>query len=156
MLIGTKYLVIFLMMLSCSVVVFSQIGVSTNFEESCYTETTYVKDYVYSYTSDTVTLKNGTKTAGLVPYMNVSQKPVYITKCVPILLIKDKPIDYAIQGYACGITDGVIVCDSKIDGNGDGKCYDGETCCRVINDVIECKNSHDWKADDIPIKRLAG
>ena len=46
----------------------------------------------------------------------------------------------------CTITDkSEIVCDSKKDGNADGKCKSGESCvkCKIVNDELQCykKNS---------------
>ena len=51
-----------------------------------------------------------------------------------------------------GEKDGIITIDDTYDGNGDGICQKGETCCTIIDDVMSCS---EYNADRVS-KRLRG
>lgn len=144
MLTEIKYLLVFLMLLLSSAVVMSQISTSEMISD-CKNVINTIKEPVYSFY--VVNWPNSTKETkyNLTGYKDVEY---IMTECKqPILIVNDKPLDYTLQGYKC-VQDGVFtVCDSVIDGNADGRCAanGGETCCRVKDGVIQCKNSQkDW------------
>ena len=86
----------------------------------------------------------------------------YVLYCEQDLLIDEKQISYELQGYECDYDDDdetTIICDSCTDGNCDGVCSanGGETCCKVENGRITCKNSVvSWEenGDALPVERL--
>lgn len=51
--------------------------------------------------------------------------------CTRNIYYQDLIIDFREQGYECSRQAKWIICDSLKDGNGDGKCQDGETCCTL-------------------------
>ncbi len=83
----------------------------------------------------------------------------YVLHCKQDLLINTKRVSYELQGYNCKETEGEIICDSCVDGNCDGICdvNGGETCCKVDENMITCKNSVvGWenKSGVLPVSKL--
>jgi len=93
--------------------------------------------YNYSYVNCTdhplnTTCHNETKT------INYTSEP-----CVTFIDFEGLTIDYASQGYNCASNGTMVICDSKIDGNGDAICQLGETCCTInIDGEIQCLNDY--------------
>lgn len=74
---------------------------------------------------------------------NLENTTTELTKydCKDYINYKDYLIDYEAEGYNCTQKGGYLLCDSFIDGNGDGICQSGETCCTYTDEgVIDCKN----------------
>ena len=97
--------------------------------------------------------ENGTSVVRdeIVTY-NIIHHEDWVLKCKPFLRTEFKDIDFLEQNYNCRVLpDKTVECDSRIDGNGDGKCdpNGGETCCKVIGRKITCKNSiKEWVEKD--------
>jgi hypothetical protein len=153
-------LVIVVIVVLLSVCAASQFIDEKNYEQSCVTKTFTYNTTIPVYTESVFTHPNGTKE---LIYSKIKDNKtttiISTTTCEIALTINDERVDFELQGYNCGITDGVITCDSCVDGNCDGKCSTngGETCCRVIDDKITCKNGvKTWSevSKTISVKKL--
>lgn len=112
------------------------------------------------YTAGVVNWPNGTKetTQTFTGYKDVLVKNNKTT-CKEKIIINDEDVDFKLQGYNCKEISGEIICDSTIDGNGDGVCSPGggETCCKVKDNEVTCKNSAvSWndKSSPLPVLKL--
>jgi len=162
------FLLVMLLALGVSAA-YSQLSTST-LTPDCKDTVTIIKEP--QFTTRVVTHPNSTKETILDPAGFKDVEVVTTTCNPPKLVINSKEVDYKLQGYACKNTTQGVICDSCVDGNCDGHCagFDdntgkviveggagGETCCKVNDGIVICKNSaKTWteKSGTLPVEVL--
>ena len=136
----TAFLII--MSISLSVyVAFAQTSIK-DYDVTCeVTDTRYVTTYepVWEYVK--TDFKNGTIVD--VPILKTTiahVETIQDKECTESVRIGVKQVEPILQGYKCSDKTGIVICDSAVDGNADGKCQSGETCCTILNGIVTCKN----------------
>jgi len=88
----------------------------------------------------------------LVPVFKDVTKYYDVYDCTPQYIeVNEVRTESELQNYKCAKKDDVLVCDNMIDGNGDGKCDSGETCCTIKDNVNTCLNG---LRKELPTKAL--
>ncbi len=118
--------------------------ITTNCKMRTVVDTLQELDYVTS-----VYNKSSGKNEDVLVYKDVISKRLEVYDCKENLKLLSKTVVPKDQDYKCSTTKGLVVCDSLIDGNGDGVCNSGEHCCKFKTDgEYTCKNG------DFPAKNL--
>ncbi|MFA5132999.1 MAG: hypothetical protein WC444_06760 [Candidatus Paceibacterota bacterium] len=131
--------------------------------KNCIGVTTYYNETIPQYEHIIVnkSTDNGSIIEDELIYLGDEIKIISSIKqnCSEILTVNNKTVDFKKQGYMCSENHDGVICDSCIDGNCDGACSSsgGETCCKIFDEQIICKNGIiEWinKSYILPVHKL--
>lgn len=142
-----KSIIILLIICISAAAVYSQLSTS-DYKKEC---TLINDDYTLKepqYTYEIINWPNGTKEnrTTLTGYKDVLVRRDRKV-CNETVGIAGRQVDFKLQGYNCKNSTNTfyqmqgVFCDSCIDGNCDGICTSGETCCLIKDGFATCKNS---------------
>lgn len=117
-----------------------------DYKRACIIKTQYINVSVPQYESKMVFHANGTD-ENVTTSLGFKNETItkLIEECEETVGINGHHVDFKLKGYNCKENLGEVICDNDVnnggkDGNGDGICQSGETCCKIKDNIRICGN----------------